>query len=133
MLLSQRKNQVAINSNTGHRQFATMLARLAARSVRPRLVAQATRQVPARARSTAPNTPIDAHHAQSFEVWKKVTVGGCIAVVLSGIYAFAGSHHHHHSPEYSYLRIRTKAYTWRCPDCTLFDGACWEKCDKEGR
>ena len=76
---------------------------------------------------------IDAHHAQSFEVWKKVTVGGYIAVVLSGIYAFAGSHHHHHSPEYSYLRIRTKAYTWRCPDCTLFDGACWEKCDKEGR
>ena len=113
-----------------------MLARLAGRAVRPRLVARAARPAApasARALSAVPNTPVDAHHAQAFEVWKKVTVGGCIAVVLSGIYAFAGAHHHHHSPEFSYLRIRNKAYTWRCTDCTLFDGACWEKCDKEGR
>ena len=106
-----------------------MLARIARTAARPQATAQLRRQVPFRARSTGPNTPVDAHHAQSFEVWKKVTVGGCVAVVLSGFYAFIGGDHgHHHVPEYAYLKIRTKPYPWECPDCTPFDGECWKKC-----
>ena len=111
-----------------------MLARLATRTVRPRVVAQVRRQVPSRARSAGPSTPVDAHHAQSFEVWKKVTVGGCVAIAFSGVYAFAGGDHgHHHHPKYIYMRIRNKQYPWRCTDCTLFDNACWDKCNRAGR
>ena len=76
-----------------------------------------------------PATPIDAHHAQSFEVWKKVTVGGLVAVAIGAVYSFAGAgHHDHHTPEYTYLKIRNKPFPWECPDCGFFEGACHDKC-----
>ena len=98
-----------------------------------RAVARAAPAVPrgaaARMRSTAPTTPVDAHHMASANTWVKVTVGGCVAVVLAGIYSFAkAGHHEHHAPAYAYLKIRNKPFPWECPDCGFFEADCHRKC-----
>lgn len=37
--------------------------------------------------------------------------------------------HDHRRDDLPYLRIRTKPFPWReCPNCDIFDGACWDKC-----
>jgi hypothetical protein len=54
---------------------------------------------------------------------------------MTGVTAFFGAvnlifHSHEHAREdLPYLRIRNKPFPWReCPDCELFNGACWDKC-----
>ncbi|KAK7254914.1 hypothetical protein SO694_00137077 [Aureococcus anophagefferens] len=30
-----------------------------------------------------------------------------------------------------HLKIRAKPYPWSCPDCNLFDSACWKACKEK--
>lgn len=52
---------------------------------------------------------------------------------LSGlffVYTFviAGHEHHENRDDYPYMKIRTKAFPWKCSDCNLFDGKCFKAC-----
>mmetsp|Transcript_21324 Transcript_21324/g.73624 ORF Transcript_21324/g.73624 Transcript_21324/m.73624 type:complete len:106 (-) Transcript_21324:98-415(-) len=39
--------------------------------------------------------------------------------------------HESHTPAMSHLKIRAKPYPWSCPDCNLFDSACWKACKEK--
>ena len=54
---------------------------------------------------------------------------GCLTTYV-GIIEYQHLMHPHedHTPEYSHLKIRAKPYPWACPDCNLFESACWRAC-----
>ena len=36
--------------------------------------------------------------------------------------------HDHPRTDLPFMKIRNKPYPWSCPDCNLFDYACWNEC-----
>ncbi|KAH8055786.1 phosphoribosylglycinamide formyltransferase [Aureococcus anophagefferens] len=37
----------------------------------------------------------------------------------------------HRAAPRRHLKIRAKPYPWSCPDCNLFDSACWKACKEK--
>ena len=72
-----------------------------------------------------------AHHVETMDLWKKISMG-CVPVLgLMTIYNIGVhmSHDHHHDDgheqmNYSYQKIRTKEYPWAERDCSFFDWEC---------
>eukprot|EP00635_Sarcinochrysidales_sp_CCMP3193_P002573 CAMPEP_0118919706 /NCGR_PEP_ID=MMETSP1166-20130328/18695_1 /TAXON_ID=1104430 /ORGANISM="Chrysoreinhardia sp, Strain CCMP3193" /LENGTH=112 /DNA_ID=CAMNT_0006860235 /DNA_START=30 /DNA_END=368 /DNA_ORIENTATION=+ len=66
--------------------------------------------------------------------WEKFSYVAFGVSGLFGLYMayveYQHSKHPHevHKPEMSHLKIRSKEYPWRCPDCNLFDLKCWREC-----
>ena len=67
--------------------------------------------------------------------WKKISfyvampIIGAMTVINVGIHIAHGHHEAEDTSEVSYMKIRTKPYPWSCPDCSLFEGPCWDKCN----
>ncbi|KAJ1428061.1 hypothetical protein B484DRAFT_394961 [Ochromonadaceae sp. CCMP2298] len=60
--------------------------------------------------------------------WYKMTI---VMVGLSCglvVYNIVAHDHEHVRTGLPYQRFRSKPYPWSCPDCNLFDGACWKEC-----
>lgn len=90
----------------------------------------------------------DSHsHLKEVETWKKYFLGnsllslpslddliftsivmfaGCGVVMAGNIWYISTHEHLHGTPkEVPYMHIRSKPFPWRCSDCELFNGACW--------
>ncbi len=56
-------------------------------------------------------------------------VAGCSLLTAYNYYLVV-AHGHGDKPDkaLSYMHIRSKAFPWKCPDCDLLDGDCWDAC-----
>ena len=63
--------------------------------------------------------------------WKKISMGAVafcgVMGVVTVISHFSHAHDDHETPEYSYLKIRTKPFPWHFSDCAFFDWECKRK------
>eukprot|EP00500_Bicosoecida_sp_ms1_P002158 CAMPEP_0203806634 /NCGR_PEP_ID=MMETSP0115-20131106/599_1 /ASSEMBLY_ACC=CAM_ASM_000227 /TAXON_ID=33651 /ORGANISM="Bicosoecid sp, Strain ms1" /LENGTH=106 /DNA_ID=CAMNT_0050715297 /DNA_START=23 /DNA_END=343 /DNA_ORIENTATION=+ len=60
----------------------------------------------------------------TFELWKKVGLGGIALCGVVGIYDLATDEHAHKHVWYPHEKIRTKRFPWDAKDCDLLDLHC---------
>mmetsp|Transcript_142 Transcript_142/g.374 ORF Transcript_142/g.374 Transcript_142/m.374 type:complete len:107 (-) Transcript_142:44-364(-) len=99
-------------------------AKAASRLAAPRLAAAARRPMSGDAAEAA--IEMAKWTKYSYAAIAGVTALTCYVGVIE--YQHLMHPHPHEVPAYSHLKIRSKPYPWDCPDCNLFEPACWKAC-----
>jgi len=100
------------------------------------MTAQAIAQV--RARVALQKAVVSKYNTQGEEFaeaksWMNLLFMGFYPVVipytLYNIYLMMTEEHHEEQEDLpTYMKIESKPFPWRCPDCSLFDTHCWNLC-----
>eukprot|EP00483_Globobulimina_turgida_P010488 UN10509 len=68
--------------------------------------------------------------------WQKISAAGLLRCGAYGVFAITTLEHAHakEGPHPEYMKIRAKPFPWKsCPDCELFNPACWKACGEASR